>query len=363
MPLESENPAIRKCLRIADLDSRFKLSHDPNNTAWSRSATKYGQRILQSHGWTPGDLLGAGGATYSDLRSGARASHLRIAIKDDNLGLGAKHDATHNGAEITGLDRFQDLLGRLNGRSSPGSKKDEIQKSTLRSSTYINQRWGHTSFVNGGLLVQDDLKKLAKGEPSAPSDSQQMPSYQLEDGALPEARRPQDLRPESSKRTKYKKCLRPGDDDSVKRLGKKVDWNLRGAQSPRSPLPVRERESQISPKDMCDHFQTEKVRKHAERTKRKMKRQIRRDARHSLRAREHSSILPLPDIIQHPSSDFEIAVASKPLREFSSLSRDSNALRAGGLPVRHRYVQHKNMCMMDHRALNEVSGLAFLIEF
>ena len=355
MPPESEKTISRKSLRIADLDRRFKLSNDPNNTAWSRSATKYGQKILRSHGWTPGDLLGAGRVTYSDLRSAASASHIRIALKDNNLGLGAKPDATHEGTELTGLDGFQDLLGRLNGRSPTDLPKDEIQRSNPRSSAYINECWGTTHFIHGGLLVQDDIKSLAKGEQDALSYSQQMPSHHSECVALPEANRSQDLRRETSKRTKHKKRTRPGDNDSVKKTGKKVDWNFRGSQSPGSPLPVREGECQISRKDTCDRFQIERVPKPAEGTARKRKRQIERDARHVLKAREQSSILPLPDIIQHSSSDIEVAVSSKSLREISTLSRDSHATGAVRLAVRHRYVQQKKMCMMDHKALNEVS--------
>ena len=352
LPLESEKTASRKFLRNVDLDRRFKLSHDPNNTAWSRSATKYGQKILQSHGWTPGDLLGASGATYSDLRSAASASHIRIALKDDNLGLGAKHHATHKGTETTGLDGLQDLLGRLNGRSPTDLQKDGIQRSNWRSSAYINERWGNTHFISGGLLVQDDLKGLAKGEQDALSNSQQTPSHHSEDGALPEADRSQELRPGTSKRSKHNKRTSLGDNDGVKKTGNKVDWKLREAQSPRPPLPVPDGESQLSPKDMC---KIKKVRKHAERTERRLKRQTKREARNSLKAREQSSILPLSDIIQRSGSDSEVVVASNPLREISTSARDSHALGTGRLAVRHRYVQHKKMCMMDHKALNEVS--------
>ena len=355
MPLESEKTVSRKWLRIADLDRRFKLSNDPNNTAWSRSATKYGQKILRSHGWTPGDLLGAGSATYLDLRSAASASHIRIALKDDNLGLGAKPNATYKGTELTGLDGFQDLLRRLNGRSSTDLQEDGIQRSNSRSSAYNKECWGTTHFIHGGLLVQEDLKSLAKGEQDALSYSQQMPSHHSEDGTLPEANRLQDLQPEILKRTKHKKRTRPGDDDSVKKTGEKVDWNFRGSQSPRSPLPVREGESQISPKDICDRFQIEKAQKHTEGTERKRKRQIRRDARHVSKAREQSSILPLPDIIRHSGSDIEVAVASNHFREISTSIRDSHALGAVRLAVRRRYVQQKKMCMMDHKALNEAS--------
>ena len=159
MLLKSEQTARSSLL--ANLRRLSKLSHDPNNTAWSRSATKYGQKILQSHGWTTGELLGASGAP---LLSAASASHIRITSKDDNLGLGAKNEAANDNNQATGLDVFQDLLGRLNGRSTTDLGKDPIHRSKLRCSAYIDQRWGGFRFISGGLLVGAELRDIVKGE-------------------------------------------------------------------------------------------------------------------------------------------------------------------------------------------------------
>lgn len=331
--------------RVANLNRRFKFSHDPNNTAWSRSATKYGQKILQSHGWTPGKLLGASSAPYSDLRSAASASHIRITLKDDNLGLGAKHEAARDSSETTGLHVFQDLLGRLNGRSTTDLQKDRIHRSKLRSSAYIDQRWGNLHFISGGLLVGAELRDLVKGDQDALNESQQTSSHYLENRMLPEANRPQEEGLKTSKRKKYKKRKVSGDDYRETETSKGAALNLGGAQSPRNLLveterkPEREpeREPHTLPKDMFDEAQMDKARRHAEKAERKRRRRAKRDARQSSRVQEQSPILPSPKTIHLRDPDIgEVAVASHPLREKNASTRVSEGLRVGRLAVRQR---------------------------
>lgn len=344
-------------LRVANFSRRSKLSQDPNNTTWSRSATKYGQKILQSHGWTPGESLGASGTASSDLRSVASLSHIKIALKDDNLGLGAKHDAARASNETTGLDVFQDLLGRLNGRGIIDVNKNRLQRSNLRSSAYIKQRWGNLCFVSGGLLVGDRLTDLAMCEQSTLNNSKQTPKQRSEDEPLPEANKLQKGWSDTLKRKKYKKRKTTEDDRIVKTISKGVDWRPKGFQS-QVNLPVEpEEDSHTSPKDPFDRSQTDNVRRHSDdRAERKLKPQAKRDMRHPSKLREQSSILPSPDRVQLSGSGVgEVAVASRhPPCENNTLARVSQDIGDGRLSVRHRYIQHKRMCMMDHRALNEV---------
>ena len=341
-------------MRGANFNRRLKLSHDPNNTAWSRSSTKYGQKILQSHGWTPGKLLGASDAPYSDLHS-ASASHIRTAIKDDNLGLGAKLEAARASSETTGLDVYQDLLGRLNGRTAKVREKDRLHGLNLRSSAYIDQRWGHLRFVSGGLLVGAELRGLVKDEQGALNKSHQMPSHCSENGTQPEATRPQDVRTESAKRKKRKKRKTLGDEHVVKETSKGVDWSL-GAQPPRGPSVFPERDYHELPMDMSNQVKVDKAQRRAERAERKLKRQIKRDARNSLEVLEYSCILPSPSLSQLLDTNIAgIALVSHPLRGTNTLIKAAQGLGVGRLAVRHRYIQHKKMCMMDNKALNEVS--------
>ena len=350
-------------LRAANLVRRVKLSNDPNNTTWSRSATKYGQRILQSHGWTPGELLGASGAVYSDLRSAASGSHIHVALKDDKMGLGAKHNAACVSNETTGLDVFQDLLGRLNGKSVSDIDKNPTQSSNLRSSAYIEYRWGNLRFVSGGLLVGDESRELGKDKQNVPNDLQQTPNQRLGYGTLPEANRPQEVRSKISKCKKRKKRKVSEGDRSLKETSKELDRRPRKPQSRKCPSVESEDESRTSLGDMGDQLQIDKAQMHGEKAERELKRKANGDARHPSKVRDQSSsLVPSPDLIQLSGIGVRgVAMAPLPLRE----TRTSQEVGAGGLSVRHRYIQQKKICMMDPKALNEVyviSSISWILD-
>ena len=283
-------------LRAANIVRRVKLSNDPNNTTWSRSATKYGQRILQSHGWTPGELLGASGAVCSDLRSAVSGSHIHVALKDDKMGLGAKHNAACVSNETTGLNVFQDLLGRLNGRSVSDIDKNRTQISNLRSSAYIEYRWGNLRFVSGGLLVGDDSREPGKDDQNALNDSQQTPTQRLGYGTLPEADRCQEVQSNISKRKKRKTRTVSEGDRSMKETSKKFDCRRRKPQSRECPSVESEGESRTLLGDKGDRHQIDKAQTHAGKAERKLKCKANRVAKHPSKVRDQSSVVPLPDI-------------------------------------------------------------------
>lgn len=141
-------------------DSKRKWSKDPNNTAWSRNTDTFGQKILRSQGWAPGQYLGAQDASHSEFYSAANASHIRAVLKDDNLGLGAKRN---QGDECTGLDALQELLGRLNGKSQESLDEDKKKREDVRINKYLHRKLGTIRFVCGGLLVGDKVQELADG--------------------------------------------------------------------------------------------------------------------------------------------------------------------------------------------------------
>ncbi|KAH6660352.1 hypothetical protein BKA67DRAFT_547708 [Truncatella angustata] len=146
---------------LAGKKNKQKLNEDPNNTKWSRNETTFGQKILRSHGWEPGQYLGAKDASHASMHSAASSAPIKITIKDDNMGLGAKIRQKQAG-ECTGLDVFKDLLGRLNGESDESLNKKQAMRSELKTNLYIEQKFGPMRFVRGGLLVGDQITELVK---------------------------------------------------------------------------------------------------------------------------------------------------------------------------------------------------------
>ena len=151
-----------------DRDRRAKLSHDPNNTAWSRLPKKYGEKILIAQGWKPGLPLGLDDSTPA--KNASSQSYVNLVLKGDNLGIGAKNKPTDRNVQSVGMDAFQGLLGRLNGRDDALlSEQGKAHKETKRK-LYVQRRWGPLCFVSGGLLVGDRSLNLEEHHPSCPRE-------------------------------------------------------------------------------------------------------------------------------------------------------------------------------------------------
>ena len=285
---------------FTDRDRRAKLSLDPNNTSWSRSETKFGQKILESQGWRPGELLGAADTPYAALHTRANACHIRVALKDDTLGLGAKYGNRNEDGNTTGLDVFQNLLGRLNGKSEVELKIEQKTTSEARRSAFISQRWGSLRFVSGGLLVGDDLKELPK---------------------------PRNVLGESDD---------GGGNASIKDTSPPLELSL---HDPRAASKLG------------------KAQRKAGKAERKLQRKLRREVRQKIRDEKSTSS---PALILSDSGAFQLPDGKGETIPTAATSGSMQRSKVHSIhpssrnAVRQRYIQHKKMSLMDKKALNEV---------
>lgn len=100
-------------------------------------------------------MLGAQGASYTD--SPGSLSHIKITIRDENLGLGARSGVQGGEDTTTGLDGLQDLLGRLNGKNQSTRRSEQESREDTRKAMYAHRRWGNGNFISGGYLVGDGI--------------------------------------------------------------------------------------------------------------------------------------------------------------------------------------------------------------
>jgi Pin2-interacting protein X1 len=111
--------------------------------------------MLASQGWQPGDSLGASNAAHAAHYTSASSSHIRVLLKDDNLGLGAKRGSER--AENFGLAGLESILGRLNGKEEE-VKKEEERRDEIEKRAFVYRKYGLMNFVSGGFLVGDKIK-------------------------------------------------------------------------------------------------------------------------------------------------------------------------------------------------------------
>ncbi|KAJ4325423.1 telomerase inhibitor [Fusarium piperis] len=187
---------------LAENKIRRKINKDPNNTKWTRDTNTFGQKILRAQGWQPGQFLGAENAPHSELHTAANASYIRVVLKDDMKGLGfsrAKED------EVTGLDVFQDLLSRLNGKTEDEVVEDQQARLAVKTHHFVEQRYGPMRFVYGGLLVGDEMKEKDDKETKTPKDED-------EDVVMESAPTPKESKKE--KKSKKRKASDEDEDSS-----------------------------------------------------------------------------------------------------------------------------------------------------
>ncbi|KAK5195045.1 telomerase inhibitor [Exophiala xenobiotica] len=161
---------------LAEPKRRLKMSHDPRNLSWSQSSTSFGQRMMTQQGWKEGQSLGNRESIHLGLNDTDRLAAARVGIlfKDDNLGLGAKSKSKDVEGQRIGLDAFQGLLGRLNGKSDADLHKEEKKVEDRKLAMYARGRWGGMVFVRGGILVgsmkEDDEQDKSQSEVGSERD-------------------------------------------------------------------------------------------------------------------------------------------------------------------------------------------------
>lgn len=309
---------------------------------------------MLSQGWIPGSILGASNALPADANTEATSCYPRTTRRDDNCGLGRPRRGDHDGSRCTGLDVFQGILGRLNGRVEVDCEVAKIASEDLKTVDYLESRWQVLKFVSGGFLAGDKLKDVAKQPEQTPSSpiaqavitNDNLVNQELEDGVS------ETYHAETSNATKLRKSKQPktkkitmeySDSSSRHQLGP--------TKSHRPGLPESQvtcKRVELRPEQSADSGRLSKTRAAAagEPKKRKKRRRI-------MEAPQDGEQSP------HSLSEEGLGKLSPSAAESQTLPVVSGSL-ASRHAVRARYIRQKNMAMMDTKALNEVCQFSII---
>lgn len=360
---------------------RGKLSTDPNNTAWAKSTTSFGHKMLSKQGWKPGDFLGAENASHASHYTAANASHIKVMLREENLGIGAKI-GTQN-AETFGLSMFSGLLGRLNGKEEDRAvmqKKEE----TLRD-VQLKLKYGNMNFVSGGMLVGDkmqevktDLGHLKDGGVATVQESKKRKAGS--DGSEEDEKSAKKRRKAEEKEKKKKKekkangtaavikemkrqrKLEAGSDipppskespeqeadssSTTSSSSEDEQESKRGKKAQRKPSRSPKRGSSSSSSDAKDD---EKARLKEEKRARKEERRKRKEEKRAKRAakalKSSSTITTKTTTTTQPGSTTESETQS---------GTSTPTFLGGRQAVRHRYIMQKRMAGASAQALQEI---------
>lgn len=112
---------------------------------------------------------------------------IKVKYKDDNLGLGASLNSANLERMSAGLDAFQGLLGRLNGKDDAEAQKLAQSLEERKLAMWTRGRWGAVLFVSGGLLVQGDTYRRVRDKKELPENDAEMPMETIDTKAAKKA--------------------------------------------------------------------------------------------------------------------------------------------------------------------------------
>nr|POE63265.1 protein pxr1 [Quercus suber] len=340
------------------MSRRIKLSQDPNNTTWSKDTTNYGHRILAQQGWAPGQYLGAENASHAGHYSAANASHIRVLLRDDNLGLGAKVGGKAN-ADTFGLSTLSGIFGRLNGKSEEVVQKQQGHLRDAELRTYQAQKYGFMNFVSGGLLVGDKMEELESATDLAGSKNAN--SNSPAENKLSTKRKAESNATDDNARKRSKDKNRKADtmveaEEAVNVISRTSTTSEEAGQAhglsteqneqadidtiEKHPRKKRRKETGISVSAADETL--EKARLKQEKKERKIERRKRKEAKRSKREAKGNAT---PAELTARTSDSESDASTPPPKPSFAGSRHA---------VRQRYIQQKRLASMDPKALKEI---------
>lgn len=136
---------------LADKKRREKWSTNPMGNFWSKDENKFGQKMLEKMGWSPGTGLGARGQGATDV--------IKIHVKNDTLGLGSKRDSDKE-LWTKQLVNFDSLLSDLNGVSEKYKKEPDILKSLEEKSKSSRRRVHYHKYTRNKDVSKYSSKDL-----------------------------------------------------------------------------------------------------------------------------------------------------------------------------------------------------------
>ncbi|KAK6511037.1 telomerase inhibitor [Arthrobotrys conoides] len=335
---------------LAGPSKKRKISHDPNNTKWTRS-TGFGHKMLLSQGWSPGTILGPD--PNNPHHTAASQVGIKVMLKDDNLGLGCRGNQEDT---CTGLGDLQSLLGRLNGKTDDSVRSEE----DTRRKMWIEGRYG-MRFVKGEVLestwVTKELRKDVEVDGKDGSDEEAKES-DSEDEEEDESESSEGRKAKSKKEKKRK------DTDSKKKKRKSSDSEDDEDADSSSSSSSKDRKSDKAKRKAGKALrkaekQAKKERKEAKRLRKDEKRRAKAEKK-ALKSAIAASSAPSSTASTPPAMP---SAEPEPLPKLDKKSKSlPNSLHGSGTStpingrqaLRSKWIAQKRMAVMDAKALNEI---------
>lgn len=330
---------------LAEIKFRRKIDKDPNNTKWLRDESSFGQKILRAQGWEPGQYLGAKDAAQAEHYTAANASFVRVSLKDDMLGLGFKQSKDE---QVTGMNAFQDMLARLNGKTEELAKVKEAQVA-VQTTLYCDSKFGPMRFVRGGWLVgdteQDSPAAKLKAAEDAKTESKKRKVEEVSDSDS------------SSEDEKTRKKRRKEERKAAKKLKAKSGSNTPADKSDETSASEKDKKKKKSKskKDSAATTEDETDAKSKSKKSKKSKRDAdSTDSDAEKAAKKEKKRLKKEQKRAEKASSTTTPTATGTSTPAAAKSGTSTPILRGHHAVRSKWIKSKSMATLDDAALNQI---------
>ncbi|EUC41542.1 hypothetical protein COCMIDRAFT_105938 [Bipolaris oryzae ATCC 44560] len=333
---------------LAAPKNRTKISNDPQNTTWANNTSRFGHRMLTSQGWQPGSSLGAKDASHAAHYTAASQSHIRVFLKDDNLGLGAKRGSER--PENFGLAGLESILGRLNGNEAE-VKKEEERREEIEKRAFVYRKYGMMNFVSGGFLVGDKITKKSdikkEIEVKTETEIKSEPQSDNETASSKDKKRKREEHTEEEPTLKRKKKSTDVRDDG------KTESDSSKSKKHKKEKSKKSKRASSSDVEASAEPLTDKARRKAEKKARKEEKKAKKALKKAAKkaAKKDSSDDSSSESETEestPSSSVPVSGASTPAP--AGLTYNPRGMHA----VRQRWIRQKKAATMDAQAMKEI---------
>ncbi|KAG9702817.1 hypothetical protein KCU77_g4350, partial [Aureobasidium melanogenum] len=314
---------------LAGPKRRSKIGTDPNNNNWAKATDSFGHKILASQGWKPGDTLGAKDANHASHYTVGSNSHIRVLLKDDNLGLGAARGG--NNAETFGLSLYSGLLGRLNGKSEAEVEKQQTAQRDVELALYQGRKYGNINFISAGFLVGDKMDLKSTVMPN----SKPIPQQAAPDAANKKRKRSEPEQQSTNDASSDSDSTDSDDEVEEAPKAKKVKESKKDKKSSKKEKKDKKRKATDASGSEDETRAEKKARKAERRAKKEAKKEEKRKRKEEKKAAKSGTATPL----SAPGTPAEPAPV---------------AALYGRQNVRQRYIAQKRLAFMDPQAMKEI---------
>lgn len=273
------------------------------------------------------------------------------------LGLGFKQAKEE---QVTGMNAFQDMLARLNGKTEEVEKKKEAQ-AAIQTSLYCDSKFGPMRFVRGGWLVgdqeqetpvaklkaeQDAKPQTAENSLKAKTKKRKVEDVSDSDSSSEDEKARKKRRKEERKAAKKLKASKsgsstPADETSASASASEKDKKKK-SKSKKDSAAVTEDEtdakSKAKKKSKKSKKEADSTDSDAEKAAKKEKKRLKKEQK---RAKDEASSTTTP-------------AATGTSTPATAQSGASTPILRGHHAVRSKWIKSKSMATLDDAALNQV---------